>query len=567
MTTISVLGRSRRAASRRRLHVEPLEDRSLMSVQVLATLGQPAPGPGTSGFLINDFEANGLNNKGQVLFGADLGTTPDPSSFIGEAIYLGDNKGHMTRLAGATDPAPGGGTYDSSLFYGPSSINAQGDVAFTFQLSPFTFPVGVNGGTYRYSHNTQTVTPVVVPFVTPAPGFGTFQGTVFSPTINNRGDLLFDGIVRTDKGVHIPGEDYIGLGEGIFKQDKSGNISSVVVPGDAAPGGGIFDLADQPWTNDAGEVVFGAHVAGEPAAIPGAPHQAVQISAFNSVYIKDAVSGTITSIAHVGDPAPGGGVFHAAFSPEINNSGDVVFTAQLSDDTSIGSLFRYSKGVITAIARPGDAMPGGGHLVSVSEIAGSQVRINNRGDIVFTAKLDTDVDGNGVPDTGLYQWSAGKLTVLARTGTVLPGVGTVEGLTSPANIVIPPPMNFAATGGAINNDLGQVLFNVTLTDGSVPLLLYTPSGAGQSPDRAPVTGGSHTVSTPPVANLSGLAAAVVLGDASGRAHTTPAPAPAALPPLTTATASVTVAHSSHHRAVDHVFATVAEGLWDDAGTS
>ena len=43
--------------------------------------------------------------------------------------------------------APGGGTYDSSLFYGPSSLNDGGDAAFTFQLSPLTLPFGVNGGT------------------------------------------------------------------------------------------------------------------------------------------------------------------------------------------------------------------------------------------------------------------------------------------------------------------------------------------------------------------------------------------------------------------------------------
>src|SRR5438270_7005846 len=60
------------------LRVEQLEDRSLLSggginVQILATLGDPAPGPGTAGFVINDFEPNALNNRGDVLYGADLG--------------------------------------------------------------------------------------------------------------------------------------------------------------------------------------------------------------------------------------------------------------------------------------------------------------------------------------------------------------------------------------------------------------------------------------------------------------------------------------------------------------
>jgi hypothetical protein len=33
--------------------------------------------------------------------------------------------------------------------------------------------------------------------------------------------------------------------------------------------------------------------------------------------------------------------------------------------------------VLTAIVRPGDPMPGGGHLSTISQITGSQKHINN----------------------------------------------------------------------------------------------------------------------------------------------------------------------------------------------
>jgi hypothetical protein len=194
-------------------------------VQVLATLGDPARGLGNPGFLINDFEPNGLNNRGDVLYGADLSAPGDPSTSVGEGLYLANSKGQATRLAGSTDPAPGGGSYGFG-FYDSSSLNDQGDAAFSFQLSPMAFPFGVNGGTFRYSHSTNTVAPVVLPFVTPAPKGGVFQGTVFFPNLNDRGDLLFDGVVRTDQGIHVRGEVYDGLGVGIFKADKSGHISS-----------------------------------------------------------------------------------------------------------------------------------------------------------------------------------------------------------------------------------------------------------------------------------------------------------------------------------------------------
>jgi hypothetical protein len=335
----------------------------------------------------------------------------------------------------------------------------------------------VNGATFRYSHSTNTVTPVVRPFVTPAPGGGTFQGTVFSPSLNNRGDLFFDGIVPTDKGIPPPDEPYLGLGEGIFQADKAGHITSVVRPGDAAPGGGTFDWAGGPWANDGGDVAFEGHLAGELAINPpGFQPQAIEIGALNSVYVKNGATGKITSIAHVGDPAPGGGTFESAYSASINNAGDIVFLGIFSFDLGISGLFRSSKGVVSAIARPGDAMPGGGHLVTAGLLAGSQNHLNNQGDIVFTAALDTDVDGDLLPDTGLYQWSHGTLSLVARTGTVLPGIGTIETLTSPSVIVIPPPPTFSANGGAINNDRGEVLFSATLTDGRTVLLLETPTG-------------------------------------------------------------------------------------------
>src|SRR5262249_21555842 len=91
------------------LLIEQLECRSLLSVQVLATLGDAVPGG--VGFRINDFEPNGLNDRGDVLFGNDLGTTPDPESFYGEGVFLRSH-GQETLLARAGAGAPGGGTFD-----------------------------------------------------------------------------------------------------------------------------------------------------------------------------------------------------------------------------------------------------------------------------------------------------------------------------------------------------------------------------------------------------------------------------------------------------------------------
>ena len=72
-------------------------------------------------------------------------------------------------------------------------------------------------------------------------------------------------------------------------------------------------------------------------------------------------------------------------------------------------------------------MPGGGKLISAS-VNANDIHVNNRGDVVFSGVVDTNVNSDGNDDTGLFQWSYGQLGVIARTGTVILGVGTLFAL-------------------------------------------------------------------------------------------------------------------------------------------
>jgi hypothetical protein len=137
-------------------------------------------------------------------------------------------------------------------------------------------------------------------------------------------------------------------------------------------------------------------------------------------------------------------------------------------------VFVDSRGAITAVARPVDAMPGGGHLVSASSV-NSNSHINDVGDVVFAATLDSDADADGTRDTGIFHWSRGKLDVIARSGTVIPGVGTIYQFTA-TSITFPPPPSVNPIAGLTSNNAGQAIFQATLTDASVVLLLATPNG-------------------------------------------------------------------------------------------
>src|SRR5205814_9471281 len=106
------------------------------------------------------------------------------------------------------------------------------------------------------------------------------------------------------------------------------------------------------------DVAFGAHVVGEECVEVGGDCRCGE-----SIYLKDGATGAIRSIAHQGDPAPGGGVFRLAFGGLVNNRGDIGFIGDLTPAPDVGQalgVFLFSKGTTVAVARPGDAMPGGG---------------------------------------------------------------------------------------------------------------------------------------------------------------------------------------------------------------
>ncbi len=106
------------------------------------------------------------------------------------------------------------------------------------------------------------------------------------------------------------------------------------------------------------------------------------------------------------------------------------------------------------------------------------IYLNNLGDLSFVAILDTDVDGDGVADTGLFVRSGGVLRRVAGTGTVIPGVGKIEKLSFGGQAPITPPgVNSAPflNGLAVINDRGQVVFGGTLEDGRGVLLVATPT--------------------------------------------------------------------------------------------
>jgi len=409
--------------------------------KVVTTIGSPAPGGGA---FVSDFEPTGLNNRGQLAF------TAEPDVPGEEAVFLAGG-GTIQQLMRFGQSAPGGGT--SSLYeMGNIGLNDSGDAAFAFTLEPFDFSEPLHGGVYRWSARNQTLSPVVIPNVTPDPNGGVFVGVDFDAHLNNRGDVAFTGYVTNTPS---------GPGQGFFVQSKSGSISTIIRTGDSSPDGGNFTLASplvEISMNDAGNVAFQANSTLDPDV-----HH-------SKLYFRRAATGKTQLIPPPTDVVRYGSVV-------INNRDDVVFGGHYLLYGQ-GGVYLRRGGQTSLIARVGDSAPGGGTFTFITG-AGffGHIAMNNIGDIAFEAATTLP---DGSIDEAVYYYS-GATKVLRRLtgiGTVIPGYGVVVSLEQVGALVFPGvPVTGVPFSNMALNDLGQVAFAATVTDGATvygALLMGTP---------------------------------------------------------------------------------------------
>ncbi len=162
-------------------------DGSGYTFKELGTIVGAAPGGGN---FVNDFEPYAINAGGNTAFVADVDTG-------GEGIFV-SRQGQISQITRAGQPVPGvNATFEIGAL-GHTPLNNSGDGAFIYILDPNNFlPFGVNAGLFRFSLRNQTPAAVVVPGVTkaPTPADATFAGVYFDSSLNNRGDLVFNGVV------------------------------------------------------------------------------------------------------------------------------------------------------------------------------------------------------------------------------------------------------------------------------------------------------------------------------------------------------------------------------------
>jgi hypothetical protein len=288
----------------------------------IAADGDPAPGGGVfSGFGRHPVPA--LSAAGEVAFAAAIA-----GARAVEGIFVASPRGvRAIALAGGAAPDIPSGTFAS---IDAPAINDRGDVTFLATVRRGRESIEAiyvrSGGKTRK----------VVAQGDPAPAGGAFAG-FGPPSLNGKGSVVFGGVVE---GRAVPG--------GIFLS-KGDTIRMLIGAGDETPDGGIFaKFSERIAVNDAGTVAFNAMLKGAP--ING------------GVYV---VEDRVRRIAGLGDAAPGGGVFsHFGLWPSLSAAGAIVFAASVDGGTAPVAVFVAGRGPAARVAAVGDALPGGGTLVS-----------------------------------------------------------------------------------------------------------------------------------------------------------------------------------------------------------
>jgi hypothetical protein len=200
-------------------------------------------------------------------------------------------------------------------------------------------------------------------------------------------------------------------------------------------------------------------------------------------------------VAGTGDAAPGGGVydrFGAESMPvvaPVNGRGDVVFFSTLGRSAADEGLFLWSRGRVTVVAREGDRVAGVGRLSGFGKHP--TPALSDDGTVVFAAAV-----AGGRSVEGIFAAQNGRLRPVALNGAAAPGIpsGVLASLDAPAV-----------------NARGDVAFLATVRRGRESLETVLLSTRGQlqkivaQGDPAPA-GGTFAGFGPPALNRDGAVA-------------------------------------------------------------
>lgn len=393
----------------------------------IAALGDPSPDGGTYVF----FSGPLINHNKQVVFVA--------LTSIGSGIFASNNGGAAFKIAATGDISPFGQIFFFNFLPAPIAQNDAGQVAFSALTSG-------TSGVFLWTNGTLTL-PVADN--TPVGGGGTLFSTNLV-SINNTGDIAFEGSVNTDS-------------DQVLLLYSGGVITQLTHTGEVVSGGNTFAACNAPWVNASRQVAFLGHLnessggvfvvqsnaqllrvaeAGDP--FNGTPVYVDQspMAGFNKRGTAGIFAltfpgdygvflGTRTGtklVTHIGDPVPGGAALTSFFGPVLNDNDQIAMLATPSN--GIPTLLTGDTNGMARLVTVGDSSPDGGIFTSLLQPA-----MNNLGQVAFPANT------SGGAQSGVFLAANGQITEVFNQHATAPGFGEVG-----------PPQ------AAGLNDRGQVVF-------------------------------------------------------------------------------------------------------------
>ena len=461
-------------------------------------------------------DAPSINSSGDVAFAAQLVVPDGMGGATFEGAIFGPTSGAGSPLgliARSGDSAPGAADGAAFAFFDAPSINDSGDVAFQASLRTGT-GAEVNfdnfQGIFGPTSGAGSPLGLIARRGSPAPDVndGAVFGSVFSPSLNESGDVAFLTFLRTGTGPPVNGDFSGGTSNNSAIFGPTAGAGSpfglVVRAGDPAPGvdGEDFDFVDTPSLNDSGDVAFKAFLR-TGTVIDGNNNDAI--------FGPTAGAGSpLGLVAREDSPAPGfdnGVEFGTVLSPSINEFGDLVFQAFLRspgdppqfpfpvfipppvepgpiDSSNNTSLFGPTSGagsplgIIFQEDEPAPGVTDGAEfsdlLFSNGDTLGTPA-LNASGDVAFTTflRVDSSSIASGT-NFALFASIADESQLIVRGGdlvtvTLPDGSGTEDRTVRSI---------FFSPNGL--NDAGELAFRLSFTDGTQGI--FTTASATSIPE-------------------------------------------------------------------------------------
>lgn len=426
------------------------------TTETIALTNDPAP---DSIFSFYAFSESALNNHSELAFYA-LGYIPDTLIYR-DGIWFRDSAGIMSLLAVRFGAVPGhpGLQFDDVQNY--FLLNENGQVFYASSLTGAGVDTSNDYALFYRDVDSSISLMVREGEAAPGwPGSPPFDGFFGIQDLNNNAEMLFSGWVNLGPHPQIP-EDIIR--PGLWKITSLADIELVAKDGDPAPGtgGATFSAFRKAYLNDGGRILF------EGRAGPGLPH---------GVWTK-TISGPIEKVAYEGDAAPllagaqlgkSGTNSTPLMNAVLNNQNEValysiISGAGVTDSNDHAIWFRGIDGSYQLVVREGDSAPGIAGGVTIAEImggnnepTGGRPEFNDAGQVVFTGAL-TGAGVNASNDQALWLWDTGSSSLLARSGSAVPGLQAGESIAS-----------ITLDGSKIQlNENGDVLFEAEIAGPSV----------------------------------------------------------------------------------------------------